>query len=210
MFNTSGVQTLASAYVFGSAGLVFALLPFLFMVLRGIMKANDHNTRHTSIFGVFAFAFVVHIVSCIFFMTSMKILNLTAPMKEKDYFTGKVFGVFWAKDKDSAFSLAGASSGAEADGAYAILYSVQLVRDFSFIVLPIFCVFLGFAYGFLQSKKDVYKTDVIKSVVWSAVGACVAFILFMVWAKIANLTMFLPTGDIILFIREQWGEILKV
>ena len=53
-------------------------------------------------------------------------------MKEKDYFTGKVFGVFWAKDKDSAFSLAGASSGAEADGAYAILYSVQLVRDFSF------------------------------------------------------------------------------
>ena len=106
--------------------------------------------------------------------------------------------------------MAGASSGAEADGAYAILYSVQLVRDFSFIVLPIFCVFLGFAYGFLQSKKDVYKTDVIKSVVWSAVGACVAFILFMVWAKIANLTMFLPTGDIILFIREQWGEILKV
>lgn len=207
--NLDGVQTISSAYVFGAAGLAFASLPFLFVVIRGAMKARDNTARHSGIVSIFIFAFVVHIVSCAAFMVGIKILDITSPVGVKDYFSNIVFDVFWASDKMAAFGKVGLGvSSPEAEGAWVILHGIQVVRDFGFMLLPIICVVAGMAYGNYQSQKDTYQTDLISSGVWTVIGGVIAYFMFGLWVLISQYALFLPNGTLWDFISSEWQKLL--
>lgn len=88
--NTS--QLIATAFTFGTAAFVFAILPFSFVLLRGIYKANQgHNSHSSSILSVFVMAFSVHFISCMAFMLSIKILDTINALYEPNYLENKVF-----------------------------------------------------------------------------------------------------------------------
>lgn len=207
----TGEQLIASAYTFGSSALGFATLPFLFMILRGAFKANDHNTRTSSVLSVILFAFIVHTVSCISFMTSLYILD-TQALYGQHYFTQKVMGVFWeGGGKSAVLGATGAGDTPEASGAWVILDMVQRVRDLAILFLPLFTLALGGYYGFLQSKKDVYRNDHLYTIYWTAISGIGAMFLYYMWGKIASLALFIPDGnDVIYLAFEQWRTLLDI
>lgn len=209
----SGEQLITSAYVFGTSALAFASLPFLFMVLRALMKSGENQTSSTDILGVFALAFLVHFVSCIFFMMLIKLIDSQNSIYGANYLQDKVFPLFWTDGKDAVVSASGAGDNPIAQGAYAILFAVQLIRYWSFILMPVIVILLGASYGFFQQKKDTFKQsgDYASTIVWIIGSITIVAFLFILWAKIASFALFIPDGsDIIDKIREAYAEILKI
>ena len=208
----TGEQLIAAAYVFGVAGLVFATLPFLFMVLRALMKGGENNTSSVDILGVVAFAFVVHFCSCIFFLMLVKIIDLQNLTYGSNYLQDKVFPLFWTEGKDAVLAAAGAGNSSIAEGSYSILYIVQTIRYWSFVLMPIFVLFLGLSYGIYQQKKDTFKQsgDYASTLVWTIGSTILASFLFILWAKIASFALFIPNGeDILTKINNSYNQIFN-
>lgn len=206
----SASQLIASAYTFGTAGLVFGTLPFLFILLRGIFKANSgHNTHSSSILSVFAMAFCVHFVSCIGFMLLIKILDALNAVYEENYLQGKVFGIFWARGEDAVFSLAGASGGFSDKGLYLELHLVQSVCDWIFLLMYWAVFIVASAYGLREAKKDTMQSNTMQIFVWLLISNVVGIFIFYLWAKIASLAMFIPDGDIVSKIIEGYKNLFN-
>lgn len=219
--NSTGEQLIASAYTFGAAALAFASLPFLFYVLRGLMKASEANTNAGGIFGVFLFAFAVHFVSCIMFMGAILILDMQTALNGDDarYFTNKVFPLFWTEGAENIKKMAGIKEdNIIANGSVSILVMIQTIRTWIFLLLPIFVLFLGVAYGVYMLKKDTYKQngDYISLSFWTIGSSIMAFILFLLWSKIADFALFIGgVGDgeflsIEGYIIGLWENLLQI
>ena len=205
----SASQLIASAFIFGTASLVFATMPFLFVLLRGIFKANSgHNAHSSSILSVFAMAFSVHFVSCIGFMMLIKILDALNAVYKSNYLQNKIFGIFWARGEDAVFSLSGAEGGFEDKGLYLQLHLVQSVCDWMFLLMYWVVFIVACAYGLRESKKDVMHSNVMQMFVWLLIANVVGAFIFYLWAKIASLAMFIPDGDIVSKIIEGYKGIL--
>lgn len=209
--STTGEQLIASAFVFGCSALVFATLPFLFMVLRALMKSGENNTSSVDIIGMVAFAFLVHFASCVFFLMLIKIIDLQNLTYGANYLQDKVFPLFWTEGKDAVLAAAGAKNSSVAQGSYSILYIVQTIRYWSFVLMPIIVLFLGISYGAYQMKKDTFKQsgDYASTLVWTIGSTVIAAFLFILWAKIASFALFIPDGDIISKINEAYQQILN-
>lgn len=216
--SSSVEQLIASAYVFGAGALAFATLPFLFCILRALMKAKEPHTLAGGIFGVFLFAFAVHLVSCVAFVGVIKVLDLQT-IHGANYYSEKVFGVFWTEGKSSVISLAKQITGASsttntdnsiAEGSYTILYTVQTIRDWFFILLPPTILCLGVFYGAYMAKKDTYKQsgDYLTTAFWTIGSSVIASFLFILWAKIASYALFM-NEDIIYRIAQLWNNIIN-
>ncbi|MBX7491249.1 hypothetical protein [Helicobacter turcicus] len=206
---TSASQLIASAFTFGTAALVFATLPFLFVLLRGIFKANSGNNAHSSsILSVFAMAFCVHFISCIGFMTLIKVLDALNAIYESNYLQNKVFGIFWARSESEIFSLSGASGGFEDKGLYLQLHLVQMVCDWVFLLMYWAVFVVACAYGLREARKDVMQSNTMQIFVWVLVANVVGAFIFYLWAKIASLALFIPNGDIISKIIEGYKIII--
>lgn len=219
--SSTGEQLIASAYTFGAAALAFASLPFLFCILRALMKANEPSSNPGGIFGTFLFAFAVHFVSCIMFMGAILILDMQTALNEDDarYFTNKVFPLFWNEDVESIKQVAGLKEdNIVASGSVSILVMVQTIRKWIFLLLPIFVLFLGVAYGVYMLKKDTYKQngDYITLAFWTMGSSIVAFILFLLWCKIADFALFINGADdrkftsIEGYIIGLWEDVLQI
>ncbi|WP_416860871.1 hypothetical protein [Helicobacter ganmani] len=205
----SASQLIASAFTFGTASLVFATMPFLFVLLRGIFKANSgHNAHSSSILSVFAMAFSVHFVSCIGFMLLIKILDALNAVYESNYLQNKIFGIFWARGEDKVFSLSGASGGFEDKGLYLQLHLVQSICDWMFLLMYWVVFIVACAYGLRESKKDVMQSNAMQMFVWILIANVVGAFIFYLWAKIASLAMFIPDGDIVNRIIEGYKGIV--
>ena len=56
MFSGLGEQLISGAYVFGVSAIVFASLPFLFVVIKAIMYGKRETTSGADVIGTFLFA----------------------------------------------------------------------------------------------------------------------------------------------------------
>lgn len=206
----SASQLIASAFTFGTAGLVFATLPFLFVLLKGIFKANNgHNAHSSSILSVFTMAFCVHFVSCIGFMLCIKILDALNAIYEANYLQDKIFGIFWARGQDEVFALAGADGSFEDKGLYLQLALVQGVCDWMFLLMY-WAVFLtASAYGLKEARKDAMQSNIMSIFVWLIIANIVGVFIFYLWAKIASFAMFIPDGDIVSKIIEGYTNLMQ-
>lgn len=203
-------QLIASAYTFGTAGLVFATMPFLFVLLRGIFKANSgHNSHSSSILSVFAMAFSVHFISCIGFMLLIKILDILNAVYEKNYLQEKVFGIFWAKGEDAVYSLAGAEGKFTDKGLYLELHLVQMICDWMFYLIYWVVFIVACAYGLREAKKDVMQSNTMQIFVWILISNVVGIFIFYLWAKIASFAMFIPDGDIVSKIINKYKSLFN-
>lgn len=203
-------QLIVTAFTFGISSLAFATLPFLFVLVNGLLKANSGNSQSSSIINVFVIAFGVHFLSCVFFMLGIKMLDILNALYQSNYLQGKIFPIFWARGESAVMNLAGASGNSIEDkGAYLQLALVQEVVDW-FILLMFWVVFFtATAYGTIQARKDVTHFNYVSMFVWITLSNVVGFFVFILWAKLASLAMFIPNGeDLITKIYEAYAKLL--
>ncbi|EAH7567697.1 hypothetical protein EOD82_09015 [Campylobacter jejuni] len=193
--NSTPTQILSSAFVFGGVALVFATMPFIYILINGMMKARNGNTPSSSIISVFCSAFIVHTISCVFFILGIKLLDVLNAIYEEKYFQGKLFEVFWARGKDAIFNLVNASGTTEEEGAYLQLFMIQTITDWFILLMPIIVLFTACSYGTIQAKKDSAHSDYISFFIWLGISNIIAFFVFFIWAKIASLALFIPNGQ---------------
>lgn len=196
---TTSTQLISTAFVFGLAALAFAYLPFIFTLVNGILKANSgHHAHSSSILSIFAVSFIVHFVSCVFFMLGVKLLDTLSAMYQNNYLQDKIFPIFWARGKSAVFSLAQSNGGLEDEGAYLQLYIVQTTADW-LMIFGIIIVFLtSCIYAMVETKKDAMQFNYVSFFVWLLIANIVGFIVYSTWAHIASLALFIPNGDTLL------------
>lgn len=184
-------QDLATAFTFGLAALAFAFLPFLFVVVNGLIKANSgHNAHSSSILSVFTVAFIVHIISCIMFMVGVKLLDILATIsKGNNYLQNTIFVKFW-----TPITVSGGNS-AILGGVQLQLYVVQSLTNALFIVTILAVFITAFVYATIQTKKDTMQFDYTSLAVWLIISVIVALFVYSLWAEIASLALFIPDGN---------------
>ncbi|EJP2870311.1 hypothetical protein QTF06_001502 [Campylobacter jejuni] len=193
--NAIPTQLITTAFVFGLAALAFSTAPFLFTLSNGILKARNGNTSSSSIISVFCIAFILHTASCIFFILGIKLLDILNNLYESNYYTNKIFPIFWARGESEVFQLAGASGSLEEKGAYLQLFALQTIVDWIIIIIPILIFITASTYGAIQARKDTMHTDYLSFFIWMGISNIIAFFLFFIWAKIASLALFIPNGS---------------
>lgn len=207
---SSSTQILATAFTFGLTALAFAYLPFVFVLANGLIKANrGHNAHSSSVLSVFTFAFAVHFISCIFFMTTIKMLDVLGTIYQSNYLQETIFNVFWTRGESEVLSLAGSSSSTEDKGAYLQLYMVQLIADW-LMILTIPLVFIcACSYAMVQTKKDAMHFNVVSFTTWLIIANFVAYFVYYLWALIATLALFIPDESLPEKIIGTYKEIIQ-
>lgn len=207
---SAAANKIATAFTTGTSAIGFATLPFIFVCLIGYFRAKSgHNAQSSSMIGTFGFAFFVHTISCIFFTLAIKMLDiLGAISKESDYFSNKIFSIFWARSESAVYSLAGASGTMEDKGAYLQILVVQTAIDWAFIFLPIIAFVTGFAYAGHEFKENKVDFNLVSAFLWLVGAGVIGVLIYFAWAKIASIALFIPNGDdVISFTNNLYKEI---
>lgn len=214
MPDITGEKLITASYLFGTAGVIFATVPFLTVIVAGIVKGNgggNHN-KPFDIMTIVAWAFIVHFVSCFLFMGLILILD-NAHLDIQNYYTTKVFPIFWAKTQADVYSIAGVQAGNDilSGVAYATLHFAQKVVVNLFLLLPIFVFVIAMIFGIVLSNKDNYDKNVTSYFAYTSIAFVLVSTLYLLWGYIASYSVFLPNGQTIIdMVMELWQEILSV
>jgi hypothetical protein len=219
METLSGIKLLSSAVMFGAAAVVFTVIPFLLVILRGIMRARDRSTGGGNFLSVVFLAFIVHVMSTVAFMGTILVLDIFSrtnsgcSTSRGGFFSQQVIGIFWAEDKDEAFRMACISSSDtsnEALGAWTTLLTVKTVVNLLFVCIPIIVIAGAMAYGISLSTKDTYRQDYLTVFVYCVISMTSAMILYVAWALIATQGLFLPNdyNSLLDYIGKSWKDLL--
>jgi hypothetical protein len=203
-------KLIATATVFGSAAIACTVVPFMLVLISGIIKAKRPGSTGASYISIAGFAFVVHIISCYFFMGTIYVLDVVNKMHEEHYYTQKVFGIFWKRGKSDVLQAAGGGTTPESEGAYTVLHTIQVMSEMLFAMMPIIVLISSMTYGVALSSKDTYKQDNITILVYSLVSGVIGSTVYTAWAYIASLALFIPEGDLFTFITEFWKDAFNV
>lgn len=210
---SAGSHLISTATVFGAAALAFSIFPFGIVLLRAFLKAKESTTSGFSILGSVMLAFAVHFMACVLFMAIIKILDIayTSILEEDHYITNKLFRIFWASDRNAVFALSGGGATNDALGAYSILLLVQTIGRAVLYNMPLLVIVVGIGYGVYQANKDNYKQDYLGVIVFSMVSFIAVSTIYVAWAYIASLALFLPDGKNLFFaIHQYWqSQLLK-
>lgn len=210
---SAGANKIATAFTIGTSAIVFATLPFVFVCLAGYFRAKSgHNAQSSSMVSTFGFAFIVHTFSCVLFTLGIKCLDILGGIaKESDYFSNKIFSIFWARSQSTVYSLAGASGAMEDKGAYLELFVVQTAIDWVFIFLPLIAFITGFGYAMVELKQNRVEFNALNAISWSIGAGIIGSLIYFVWAKIASIALFIPNGeDVLEFTKKLFDEILTM
>lgn len=206
---SSGAHLISTATVFGAAALTFAMLPFAIVLIRAIMKAKENTTNGLSIAGAVLLAFGVHFFFCVLFVAIIKILDITY-VEEANFYTQKIYRIFWASDRNAVFSLVGASATNDALGAYSTLLMVQTIGRIILYNMPILVTIVGFSYGIYQANKDNYRQDYLTVLVFSIISFICVWAMYVAWAYVASEALFLPDGkNLFNLISQYWQQQLQ-
>ncbi|MBR8466511.1 hypothetical protein KDE13_09210, partial [Campylobacter sp. faydin G-140] len=169
-------------------------------------RAKDNTTSGFNIVSVIMTAFFAHAFFCIFFIAVIQILDITY-IEEANFFSGKIFKIFWADGEAQVFALAGASKTMDALGAYASLHLAQTVTKLLLVCIPILVLVGSMAYGVYQGTKDTYKQDYLGVITFMIVSIIISSIIYIAWAYIASEALFLPDGkNLFNMISEFWQK----
>ncbi|NPA64962.1 MAG: hypothetical protein GXO16_08315 [Epsilonproteobacteria bacterium] len=208
MTTVTGAKLITAAALFGSAAAIFTMVPFLIVLVRGIMQSNQPNTSGGSILTYVLIAFGVHLIASVGFLATVKILD-ALNTADPTFLQEKVFPIFWAAaDKAQVIALSGAAPGAETDAAYSTLYGAYVIVKNVYTFVPIVVIFFALAYGIFLARKDTYRQDHLTVLIYAIGSAIIAFTLFEAWQGIASPALFLPSGDLNTLIAQQWESIL--
>jgi len=213
MNDIAGEKLISAAYLFGGGGLAFTILPFLGVIAYGVTKANQggHN-KSADIFSIVAWALVVHTLATFLFFGLIKILDNTS-LDMPNFYTTKVFPIFWAQSKEQVLSLAGVTSSDDilSGVAYSTLNLLQTVRDWIYMSLPLIVSIFAFIYGFILSSKDTYESNIISVGAYTIVSFVVVGLVYLFWALISSYALFMPNGmNILKMVSQIWTNLFNV
>lgn len=207
MIEISGSKLITQATVFGTLAVLFVTVPFLYVMIAGIVKINQ-NTSTETIVSVIIKSLGTHFIACVVIIGLILSLDILNP-SETNYFSKKIFEIFWSgNDKSAVFGLVGGGSSNELKGAYAILHLVITIVDFMFALAPIFVFVFAISYGLKVAKKDTYKDSYVGMATWSVISIICCSFLYLIWSKIATLALFLPNQTLYERILNFYTEIL--
>lgn len=193
-----------AAFLFGTASVAFATIPFLIVLIAGLRSVKQSNSGGLSLVGTLASAYFVHIGACLFFMTAIILLDQFS-FEGSKYYSETIFGIFWANGADAVFSAAGASEKTpEILGAYTTLHMAQIVTKYLLLSTAMAVIVSGAVYGAYLGQKDTYKqSGHIATALFTVVSMICMTMLWIAWAKIAGLAMFFPQGgDMISYLQD--------
>ena len=203
--NISAVNMMNSAFTFGLASIAFAVFPFLLMMTRALITAKQ-NKHNFSLINSLGLAYLVHCVSCISFIVLVKMLDLLRTIYGGNYLQDKVFPLFWARGKDQIFGLSGASGSDEELASFTALYVVQTALDLAVIILPFICLVATISYSIIHlSSNNGYRSDsnIMQTTIYIFTNVVAMSVLFIIWAKIASLALFMSNSDLLSQIQQS-------
>jgi hypothetical protein len=203
-------KLITTATVFGSAAVACTVIPFMLVLISGIVKANQPGSTGASYVNIAGFAFIVHIISCYFFMGTIYVLDIVNRMHEQNYYTEKVFGLFWTSGKSAVLTAAGGGETIENAGAYTVLNAIQTMSEMLFAIMPIIVLISSMAYGVALANKDTYRQDNLTVLVYAAISCVIGSTVYTAWAYIASLALFIPEGNLFTLITDFWKESFQV
>ena len=211
VLDVSGEKLITSAFLFGGAGVVFTTIPFLGVLIYGIVKSQQggHN-KSSDILSVVAWAFVVHAVASFLFYGLILVLDKTN-LDTPNFYTTKIFPIFWAETKAQVISLSGA--GADdilSSVAYSTLNLLQVVTKWFYMSLPIVVLVLAMFYGIVLSSKDSYEKSYVNVMAYSSISFVAVSLMYLFWAKISTIAIFMTNGDIVSMISKMWANALQI
>ena len=208
MTTAAGAKIITTAALFGAAAAVFTIVPFAFIIVRGILISRQDSTGGGMVVTYAILAFVTHLISSLAFIATVKILD-ALNTSDNTYLQNKVFPIFWNGDnKTKVISLAGGGSSIQTDAAYSTLHGIYVIVKDVYFMLPILVLSFAMAYGLYLANKNVYRQDRTTVMLYTIGSAMVAFTLYVGWAGIATPALFMPSGDLLHFIYQLWQQAL--
>ena len=209
MNDITGEKLITSAFLFGGAGVVFTTIPFLGILVYGIIKSQQGgNNKSIDILSIVAWAFVVHTIASFLFYGAILVLdniNLDVP----NFYTTKIFPIFWAETKAQVLSLSGAGAGDVLSSvAYSTLNLLQVATKWFYMTLPLVVFALAMFYGVVLSSKDTYEKSFVSIFAYSSISFVAVALMYLFWAKISSIAVFMPNGDIVAYISKMWANVL--
>ncbi|MDR0467639.1 MAG: hypothetical protein LBG67_02175 [Campylobacteraceae bacterium] len=204
-----GADLIVAALVFGLSAITFATAPFLLVMIGGIRKAETTNSGEGGYITTLFMAFCVHIISCMFFMALIHILDIF--YDQSKYISNTVLKIFWnSGDSFKNFNFIQASGDA-AHGAWTVLKMATTTINLIFALLPLLLIAGAASYGFKQARKDTYNENILTIITFISVSVIMTTIFYIAWASIAGLALFMPNdSSLIGYTRNLWIEhILK-
>lgn len=195
-----------AAFLFGTASMVFATIPFLIVLMAGLRSIKQNNSGGLSLIGTLASAYFVHICSCLVFMTIIILLDQFS-FEGSKYYSETIFGIFWANGESAVMSATGASEKTpEILGAYVSLHMAQIITKYLLLSTMGAVIISGVVYGVYLGQKDTYKqSSHLTTSLFTVVSMICMTMLWIAWAKIASLAMFFPQaqgGDMISYLQD--------
>lgn len=215
MGGITGIKLISAATVFGTAAVIFTTVPFVLVLLRGIVKAKDRSTGGGNFLGVVLLAFMIHAVCTICFVATMYVLdslNMNQSSGAK-YFTETLFQIFWSDDVSKLTSIAGQTidtSSNEAQAAYTTLLTIKTFAKLFYMSVPLIVIISAAVYGVGLASKDTYRQDYLTVIVYAGISMAAAMVLYMAWVQIASVGLFIPDGTLIEKITQYWRVMLGV
>lgn len=210
--DVSAVNMMNSAFTFGLASVAFAILPFLFMITKTVITAKQ-NKHNFSLINSIGLAYLVHCISCISFITLVKMLDTLRTIYGGNYLQDKVFPLFWARGKNEIFALSGANGSNEELASFTALYVVQAALDLGIIILPFICLVATISYSIIHlSSNNGYQSDsnIMQTIIYIFTNVVAMSVLFIIWAKVASLALFMPNGDLLNQIQQSIKDLSKI
>lgn len=203
-----------AAFLFGTASVAFATIPFLIVLMAGLRSVKQSNSGGLSLVGTLASAYFVHICACLLFMTIIILLDQFS-FEDSKYYSQKIFEIFWANGESAVMSVAGATEKTpEILSAYASLHMVQIVSKYFLLSTAVVAIIAGAVYGAYLGQKDTYKqASHISIALFTLVCMICMSILWIAWAKIASFAMFFPqnvNADMIGYLQNFLKQMVQI
>ena len=205
-----GSKLITVATFVGLICFVFTTFPFVIILLLNFKKEQGNNDK--SIIGTLVSAIGVHLLATVALVTLITMLDIVN--KSEDNFLKEkcMQSIFWkVENKSSIFTTVGAAADeVQAEGAYFVLYSMHFLIELFYAFLPFmvmfFAVFLGYQAALKRQQNDTFTimTSILSYII-------VATIVYLAWIQIANIGMFLPSGESLTSQKNDfWKDLLGV
>ena len=76
--------------------------------------------------------------------------------------------------------------------------------------LPIIVLVLAMFYGIVLSSKDSYEKSYVNVMAYSSISFVAVSLMYLFWAKISSIAIFMTNGDIVSMISKMWANALQL
>lgn len=188
----------------------FTTIPFTAAIIGGIAKDKQAN-NDKNIISILIKAFSWHAISVIILILLFSMLDIFLNNIETNFIKEKCMqNIFWeAASKSSVMTNAVATSGEyQTDGAYSFLLTTYKVIEIFYGIIPLLVFILSIFIGY-EVNKNKQNNSVFNILLNLLIYAVVGLFMYTGWLFLADIGMFLPSGESLVSLKNNfWQNIL--